>query len=389
MKKKSTRKILPAKPKRPQQDITSFTFIRYISIGLIVLALIIIGGMISKAMSKVHVLGANTGPFILADQGNDINEDTISQPTTQVDQIALPPQTNTSEDNSDSSTETQPNGNISSNEPHPATSPQPSDSTQVDCIGPDGKHFTTDFHACQELNQKWGRSNFNFTPLEKTTFPPTKGGTKQPALPRNIQDRQQEGEKKPLPVPSGTQFLLKNDGNGSATITAKHKDGSEEQLQPDAFAQINDTLKEKDMEVSTNSANGFSIKSGTVRAETNFPLSIDPTTKTLSVTTPTGTADVAILPNQAVQNVLTHRLLSHVLSSASQNAASSAAAEQTISLTQVNNQPAFAIPGVSEKKLLGIFTVAFAKTVFVSAQTGQIVQTQENTFDRILEAFSL
>ena len=181
---------------------------------------------------------------------------------------------------------------------------------------------------------------------------------------------------------------IKTENKGTTEIAAHNADGSEGKIQNNSLEKINEALKGKNVEVGSSSADNFTIKSGEVEAETHFPLSINPTTKTLSVTTPAGTKQVTVLPNQAVNNILQQKILSKISSSSGQTATNGAAI-QTVALTQIKNQPAFAIQGVSDKRLFGIFPVSLPKTVYVSAQTGQVLHTNESFFTQIIGAFSL
>ncbi len=203
----------------------------------------------------------------------------------------------------------------------------------------------------------------------------------------NITNASQDQKSQDQNKPSGTDSGLSNEpAQIHAEAPAKSNKieiATEKQpLGNDALTKINDALKEKDIQVGTNSAEGFTIKSHGVEAETHFPLSVNPATNALSVTTPAGTKTVTVLPNQAVQNLLQHQVLSAV----SQSTASGAATP--IILTQIDNQPAFAVKGVSDKKLFGIFPISLNKTVFVSAQTGTVLQTQQSFIDQILNALS-
>lgn len=169
----------------------------------------------------------------------------------------------------------------------------------------------------------------------------------------------------------GRHFEMKQEDNGTIHGSGQEENGS-----------LNLPNKGEMVEIGS-SAGEFSLKSGDVEAKTHFPLSINPTTNQLTITTPAGTKTVSVLPNQAVQNLLQKQILSSITQTSS-----SGAAANTITLTQVNNQPAFAVPGVTDKKFLGIFPASYDKTVYVSAQNGSVLQTQESFFNKILEALS-
>ena len=402
--KKSVKKHSALKRKKTN----SVLLIRYLSITFVILLLILTGNFVSRATNKIHILGASTGQVnLLADSGDSIDNNSNSQPLPS----QTPSPTNDNNDNKDAQTIPQQAGIHNTQLPNPNGTQQQQqqqqlpDNTQVACIGPDGKQFTTDFHNCQELNQKWGNDNFNFTPLGNVS-----GNQDQPS--QSSDSQQNNTQPEPTNAPSnqgklevqteggnkvevnlqasGSQIQIKKEDNGATSITVHKADGTETQIQNNAnnLDQITQSLGNPNLQIIPNSTNGFAIKSGDVQAETNLPISIDPTTKSLAVTTPNGTKDVTVLPSQAVQNVLGKNILSNVLSSANQTTPNATSANKTIALTNVDNQPAFAIQGISNSKLLGIFPVAFPKTVYVSAQNGQVLQTQESFINQLLQAIS-
>ena len=216
-------------------------------------------------------------------------------------------------------------------------------------------------------------------------LPPPPTGTDHPSVvpPQGHFEEQREGNKNEINLETPHSHIEIKKQNGSVHISAHQEGENEIQSKSDGLDKINEALKDKDVKVSSTSGDGFSIESGQIHAETHFPLSVDPTTHTLTVTTPTGTKEVTVLPDQAVQNLLQHQILSTINQSSG-----SGTTTNTISLTQVNNQPVFAVPGQSDKKLLGLFPVSFDKTVFVSTQTGQVIQTQENFISKLLETLS-
>lgn len=377
MKRKSAPKSKSVKKTKTRSN----PYLRYAVIIIAVLAILFLLSFFEKATSKVVVLGSSTGPVLLADHGD------------QPDQ----PDTNQNGDQQGSAPTTQPTGEVR-NSPSDQQSPA---ETLVDCVKPDGTHVTMSFHDCQDINQKLGQNTFNFTSLnkndEKSNGQP-EPSTEPSGEPTHVTsetthgniDMQTEGNKGELNLETtGMHVEMKREDNGSVKITAHKQDGTEVQLQTNALDQINESLKEKDIEVGTSSADGFVIKSAGVQAETNFPLSLDPANKSLSVTTANGTtADVTTLPNQAVQNVIQQGALTNVLSTADQTTPNAAAGSNNLKLTELNNLPVYALQGVSNKNLLGLFPIAFRKTVYVSAQDGQIVQVQQSLLNQILQALS-
>jgi len=184
----------------------------------------------------------------------------------------------------------------------------------------------------------------------------------------------------------GTQVEIKTEDNGSLSFKAKKADGTEIQLETHALDNINEALKENDIEIGTTSARGFSITNKETKAETEFPISVNLATKTLSVDTPLGQRDLTVLPDQAVQNVLGQKIIDRV----SQNSltGTSGAQLQLVQLRLFANKPVFQVQGIDDKKLFGVLPVAVQKTTLVSAETGQLVKTNTDLINTILNFFS-
>lgn len=350
---------------------------------------LLVGNYAVKGLSTPHVLGTSTSNLI-ADQ--DIPDGQSVQHNGQ--QTPKP---------SDVPTPSQNTADIGK----PTTTQVVAADTKVDCTGPDGTHFTTSFHDCQQLNLEWGNSNFLFTPLsnsgdQKDVTQPKATDTKDtanptPELPKTHYTMQTAQGKLEVQTDvnkgefnlqgQGTQVQIKAEDNGALAITAQNQSGEQVSLKENAIEQINKLLDSEDIHVSTLSAHGLAIEDHNVVAHTTLPITVDPTTKTLSVTTPAGTKDVAVLPSQAVQQILGAKVITNVLSQAS-STNTSGPSTPVIGLTIVNNQPAFAIQGVLNTKLLGIFPVAYQKTVYVSAQDGQVLQVSQSVLNQLLETIS-
>lgn len=179
----------------------------------------------------------------------------------------------------------------------------------------------------------------------------------------------------------GGSFELKNE-DGKLKIKAKEKDGKELELESETIDNINDALKEEGISVASASGNKLRIRRGLFEAETHFPLSINPTTNTLTVTTPAGVKDVAVLPDQAVTNLLRFKFIDRIASgSAEENPTG-------IKLGLLGNNPVFQVLGVDEQRLLGFIPVSINKTSFVSAENGSVVKVDETFLQRLLDLFS-
>ena len=192
--------------------------------------------------------------------------------------------------------------------------------------------------------------------------------------------------------------------NGIRIVKIKNEHDEEVEASPEAENELledaNEKLEEEDIQIASDSADfGFVHRGKKVR--TNFPLTIDPATGQLFVTTPTGTKVVAILPDVAIQNMLAAGILTRIDQSGtpspsippggtpSAGATSSATVTgSAVELTEVNSLPAYEITGVRVQNFLGLIPVDIKIKAVVSVQNGQLVDVQQGILARILDIFS-
>lgn len=161
----------------------------------------------------------------------------------------------------------------------------------------------------------------------------------------------------------------------------------------------------------------FVLRDGEVEAHTNFPLSIDLATNELIVTTPRGAKRVAILPQQAVDNMLRVGHVDVILPApspsptpevsptpegspeASPSASPEASLEPTatpsaelaisgVEIVEEDGEVVYRIRGAARERFLGLIEVLIPKTLLVSAETGELVNTEQSLIDRILGLLS-
>lgn len=181
--------------------------------------------------------------------------------------------------------------------------------------------------------------------------------------------------------------------NGEIKMKVENEETGEEQELETKEAPENEeendllTIKERENEnnikVST-TKDKFIIKRKGVGAVSSFPLSVDLSTNALIVTTPAGERQVAILPDQAVQNMLAQNILSQV--------ATPSVTTSLSTLVQLTQAPSgtleFEIEGTKQEKALGFIPVNIKKTAVVSAQTGALVATRETLQNQLLDLIS-
>lgn len=149
--------------------------------------------------------------------------------------------------------------------------------------------------------------------------------------------------------------------NGEVKLKVENEEGKEVEDHDDKREELEDELEDEDIDVATEDGH-MVIEHNRVRARTNFPLSINPETKEFIVTTPAGERSVAVLPDEAIQNMLAQGFFTRDVSS-------------EISLHDGN--VVYEIKGQREHNFLGFVPVTTPQTVMVSAQTGDVIaQTQ-------------
>ncbi len=199
---------------------------------------------------------------------------------------------------------------------------------------------------------------------------------------KELQVRTEENKTKIKLDSRGGSFELENE-DGKLKIKAKNENGTEFELESETLDDINDALKDEGISVASSSGNTLRIRRGQFEAETHFPLSINPTTNTLTVTTPAGVKDVAVLPDQAVKNLLRNKLIDRIASgSASENPTG-------IRLGILGNSPVFQVLGSDDQKLFGFIPVSIEKTSFVSAENGGVIKVDETFINKLLDLLSI
>lgn len=172
--------------------------------------------------------------------------------------------------------------------------------------------------------------------------------------------------------------------DGEIILKAENENGEEVELGDDDLAEIEGELDDNGVKISTESGTLAVSKNG-IRAAINFPLSIEVETNRLIVETPAGMKVVTILPDQAVTNMLATGKVNVVESSPSANLES---LDGSIKLIMKDENLVYEILGKKEHKLLGFIPVESNVTVFVSAETGDIVAQEQSVLSMIVDFLS-
>lgn len=177
--------------------------------------------------------------------------------------------------------------------------------------------------------------------------------------------------------------------DGELKVKAETEDG--EELEDEELAEIenelHDELEDEGIEIATGSGKPV-ISKNKIKAQTDFPLSIDIATKQLIVTTPAGTKIVTVLPDKAVENLLANNIKINVINSEASSSAQVTNPEDIIKLELKDNEVVYKIRGKKTHKVLGFIPVETATTAFVSSETGSLIETEESVFAKVVDFLS-
>jgi hypothetical protein len=149
----------------------------------------------------------------------------------------------------------------------------------------------------------------------------------------------------------------------------------------DEIEDESEEASESGIEIESDDANEVkTIRTNKVKATTEFPLAIDVATNQLIVTTQNGTKTVTILPDQAVANLLRVGLVDAVNTDAT--------SETEIEIKAQNGEVVYEVKGTKQHRILGLFTTTTPVTAVVSAETGEVVGTQQTFLTNLIDLLS-
>jgi hypothetical protein len=121
--------------------------------------------------------------------------------------------------------------------------------------------------------------------------------------------------------------------------------------------------------LSVNANGTVSLVNAGVRIETNYPVVIDPQTKTVAIRTETGVTIINMFPSQILPRL---------------SPADKPTITQSVSLTNENNQPTYLISGKQNRRFVGIFPIEASIKTRVSAKDGSVLSVDEPWYFRNL-----
>ena len=124
-----------------------------------------------------------------------------------------------------------------------------------------------------------------------------------------------------------------------------------------------------------------------VGALSTYPISVNPKTNEVTVNTPAGSKVVAVLPQKAVDNLLASKVMDYVVGEKVNNSLGSI--PSLVKLETKNGVLGYKISGTRTCKVLGFIPLKTAVEAFVSAENGQVVESNQSLLGRILSKISL
>lgn len=193
--------------------------------------------------------------------------------------------------------------------------------------------------------------------------------------------RSREGETRTEVRSGGVRVRLERN-DGEVKLKMETEEGEEEELGQQQELRIREREEENEVEVEV-ADDEFVVRRGQVEATTKFPLSVNLATNELVVTTPAGERTVTVLPDQAVQNMLAANVIDQILTSGEptsvtpeESTSGASLVRGIITLGERQGMPVYEIAGVRNHRFLGFIPVQTQVTAVVSAETGELVATE-------------
>lgn len=188
-----------------------------------------------------------------------------------------------------------------------------------------------------------------------------------------VRFRSEDGETRTEVRSGGVRVRLER-SNDEVRLKMENEAGEEEELGEQKLLRIREREDKDEIEVEVGGKEGeFVVRRGQTQARTNFPLSINLATNELVVTTPAGEKVVTVLPDQAVQNMLAANVIDQIEESTS----GASLVRGIITLGERQGMPVYEIAGVRNHRFLGFIPVQTQVTAVVSAETGELVATED------------
>lgn len=212
-----------------------------------------------------------------------------------------------------------------------------------------------------------------------------------------VKTRTEDGRTRTDVLQGGVKVRLERVGD-RFRIKAENELGEQRELGEDEIVAIDERTDKNQIRIRTFDTANDQLRNRVIierlntQALTELPLSVNLETNELTVTTPAGERTVTVLPDQAVQNMLAANVIDRIGGQALVDLVRQGGVttlDRVIELSQQNGIPVYEIQGVKEQRLLGFIPVTTDVTVIVSAETGEVVDTQQSLLDTVVDILSV
>lgn len=212
-----------------------------------------------------------------------------------------------------------------------------------------------------------------------------------------VKTRTEEGRSRTDVYQGGVKVRLERE-DGRFRLKAENEQGETTDLGDDEIISIDERADKERIRIRTfNTApdgaqNRAIVERLNTQALTDLPLSVNLETNELTVTTPAGERTVTVLPDQAVQNMLAANVIDRIGGPAVAELlqqSSIETLEHVITLAEQNGVPVYEIAGTKQQRLFGFIPVAVQLIVTVSAETGEVLDTDQSFVDSVIDFFAL
>lgn len=182
--------------------------------------------------------------------------------------------------------------------------------------------------------------------------------------------------------------------DGRFVLKVENETGEEVDLDENELQELEDQteneLGQQGVAIAPVEGNTVAVTKNQVAATTDFPLSIDVGTNQLILTTPDGPRVVTVLPDQAVQNLLTTGIINRVEPQTADTTVQTQLGAFTgvVKLEIRNNDIVYKVNGVKTHRMLGFIPVNTGTTAFVSANSGTVVAQQRSLLANVVDFLS-
>jgi hypothetical protein len=168
--------------------------------------------------------------------------------------------------------------------------------------------------------------------------------------------------------------------NGEVQIEKETEGGSD--LNKEDLDEIQKKLD--DFEIKLSSSEGkILVHKNKTGALSNFPLQIDLETNQLIASTSAGSRVLTVLPDIAIQNMLNANVLTKITSTQIEDLS------DVVELGEKNGIPVYKLKGTKSHKLFGFVPIETEITADVSAETGDLISTEQSVLSQVIDYISL